>query len=87
MSNVLSFPAQATPETDDKAALLAMLDNMRQLVEKDEINVVLIQACGPDWEYMESWAGRPTYIVRQGLLGVAMKNVHAEMTEALSDRT
>jgi hypothetical protein len=83
MSNVLSFPAQSVPEADDKAALLAMLDNMRKLVEKDEINVVLIQACGPDWEYMESWAGRPSFIIRQGLLGVAMKNVHTEMVETL----
>jgi hypothetical protein len=84
MSNVHSFPAQSVPEEDEKAATLAMLDNMRKLVEKDEINVVLVQACGPCWQFKEFWSGRPSFIIRQGLLGVAMKNAHAEMLETLS---
>jgi hypothetical protein len=82
MTNILSFPTQSSPEDDlkeNKAALLKLLDGMKGMIERDEINFVILLGQGDAYEGFISWAGQINHVAAQGLLAVGMKEIQSDM--------
>lgn len=83
-AEVVSFPS--TPTDADEAAeykrrALAMVDDVKKLIETDQLSFFILLGQGPALEAHIQWAGIFNHIAAQGLLHMTLNAVVQDMVE------